>query len=182
MILIFDLVGGFTDMLKDLTSIYNFTLKYKYNFTIRNATNRPIDNPNIFTSYSIDNLFDIKSFKYNQYYIEYNKIIDNINQHNTYDFYKYKIQDRLWKNYDFCSEDDVINCIVNTNYTYVLIGGSFWFYTRLYDFTQMVNIFKTLIPSQKIQQELNKNVINEKYNCIHYRYEDDWIPQLKKKV
>lgn len=178
MILIFDLIGGFTDMLKDICSIYNFTLKYKYNFTIRYATCRSIDNLSIYSKYSVDNLFDIQTFKYNQYYIEYSKFIDNINEYNTHEY-------RLWENNDVVNEgciiNSIINYIINTDKTYIIISGTFWYYTNLNNFEQMSDIFKTLIPSNKIMKELNKNIINEKYNCIHYRYEDDWIPYLKER-
>jgi hypothetical protein len=62
MLLIFDLFGGFTDMLKDLTSIYKYVDTYKIHFTIRYATCRPIDNPNMFNSYPIHNLINTISF------------------------------------------------------------------------------------------------------------------------
>jgi hypothetical protein len=180
MILIFDLYGGFTDMLRDLVSIYNFTSKYKYNFTIRNATCRPYNNPNIFEKYPIDNLINIESFKNNEYYIEYSKIEKNINKLNTYDFYKYKINGRLWKGNKFINKNDIIKSIINCTKEYINIGGSFWYYTNLYDMDQVSDIFKTLIPNDRILKAFNENIINAKYNCIHYRYESDWIPILKK--
>lgn len=180
MILIFDLNGGFTDMLKDLVSIYNFTSKYKYRFTIRNATCRPYDNPNIFEKYSIDNLINIKSFKNIEYFIEYSKIVNKINKTNIYDFFKYKIQGRLWKGHKFINENDVVKSIISCNKEYINIGGSFWYYTNLYDMNQVSDVFKTLIPNDKILKAFNENNINVKYNCIHYRYESDWIPILKR--
>ncbi len=167
-------------MLKDLTSIYTFCSKYEYHFTIRNATDRPIEDPQIFRSYSVDNLINVESFKCNKYYIEYSKIMNIINETNTYDFFKDKVENRLWNNPNFLNINDVINSIQNTDKDYVIIGGSFWYYTSLYDMSKMSDIFKILIPSDKIKQELNINCINEKYNCIHYRYESDWIPNLKR--
>ena len=180
MLLIFDLFGGLTDMLRDLVSIYNFCLKYKYNFTIRNASSRSAEKPDTgYTSYSIDNLINVQSFTTNEYYIEYSTIIGNVNDSNTYDFFKDKVEGRLWKNRHFLSEDDVICSIKNTNKEYVIIGGSFWYYTNLHDMYQLARIFKTLIPSHKIIEELNANIITDNYNCIHYRYENDWIPNLR---
>ena len=179
MILIFDLFGGFTDMLRDLVSIYNFTSKYKYNFTIRNALSRQAENNNVFFNYSIDNLIDVQSFKANEYYIEYSTIIDNLDDSNTYDFFKDKVEGRLWIDRNFLSEDAVIRNITDKNKEYVIIGVSFWYYTNLHDMYQICVVFKTLIPNSRILKEFNENIINQPYNCIHYRYENDWIPNLK---
>jgi hypothetical protein len=150
MILIFDLFGGFTDMLRDLVSIYNFTSKYKYNFTIRNALSRQAENNNVFFNYSIDNLIDVQSFKANEYYIEYSTIIDNLDDSNTYDFFKDKVEGRLWIDRNFLSEDAVIRNITDKNKEYVIIGVSFWYYTNLHDMYQICVVFKTLIPNSRI--------------------------------
>jgi len=179
MLLIFDLFGGFTDMLRDLVSIYNFSLKYKYNFTIRNASSRAVENHEIYSSYSVDNLFNLQSFKSNKYYIDYCSITDDMNDSNTYDFYRNKVEGKLWKDRNFLREEEIINSI-NVNYKkYVIIGGSFWYYTNLHNMEQICSVFKTLIPNDRIINELTKNIINKHYNCIHYRYEHDWIPNLK---
>lgn len=180
MFLIFDLIGGFTDMLKDLNAIYNFTEKYSYTFTIRNATSRPYNNPCLWDMYAIDNLINTKSFEHNKYYVNYNKIQNKLNNSNTYDFYKNKVEGKLWLNRSFLKMNDIINCIDNIDKEYINIGGSFWYYSNLDNMEQIAKIFKTLIPSDKIIAEINKNPINEKYNCIHYRYEDDWLNCLKK--
>jgi len=180
MFLIFDLVGGFTDMLRDLVSIYNFTEEHSYKFTIRNSTSRQYNDPCTFTNYPIDNLINTKSFEHNKYYVNYIEIQNKLNDSNTYDFFKDKVKGNLWKNISFLKVNDVVNCINNCNKEHVIIGGSFWSYTNLYNMQQIANIFKTLIPNDKIIAELNKNHITEKYNCIHYRYEHDWINNLKK--
>jgi hypothetical protein len=180
MLLIFDLHGGFTDMLKDLVSIHNFTIKYKYYFTIRHATSRPINNPTSFTNYPIHNLINTKSFRCNKFYVEYQTIRHLTNKRNTYDFHKYHVNNKLWKNDNFLKESDVINAIKNTNTQFFIIGGSFWYYSKLWNYNQVAVILSHLIPSDKIVSEYNKYKIHGEYNCIHYRYENDWITTAKK--
>jgi hypothetical protein len=180
MFLIFDLVGGFTDMLKEITSIHNFTKKYSYKFTIRNCTSRPYNNPCSYSYYPIDNLINPKSFEHNNYYVNYIDIQNNLNDSNVYDFYKDKVEGKSWIDPSFLKMNDIINSINNSNKEYVIIGAGFWYYTDLHTMEQLADVFKTIIPSDKIITEMNKNHINEKYNCIHYRYENDWIPFLKK--
>ena len=98
MILIFDLFGGLTDMIKDLVSIIKFTNLHKLIFTIRNATCRQIDNPLLFSHYEIKELFDETSLHFlSQHYLNYDSILGKINSKNTYDFYDDKIKDNIWK-------------------------------------------------------------------------------------
>ena len=89
----------------------------------------------------------MQSFKINEYYVEYSTIIDNLNESNTYDFFKDKVEGRLWKDRKFLKEDDIIHNITDKNKEYVIIGGSFWYYTNLHDMYQICMVFKTLIPN-----------------------------------
>ena len=69
-LLIFDLGGGFNDMIKTLLCIIEFTTKNKYNFSIRYCTCRPQNKRKPVCEsvrlnnykYEVTNLFDEKSF------------------------------------------------------------------------------------------------------------------------
>jgi len=90
MILIFDITGGFTDMLKDLLCIYKFTDLHKIYFTIKTCTCRPFSNPCHCGQYDIEELFDTLSFSNNPFYVNYKEIENNITHENTYDFFRIK--------------------------------------------------------------------------------------------
>ena len=90
--LIFDLGGGFNDMIKTFIHIIDFTSKNNITFTIRYCTARPqdlsktiVDNSIKLNNYMYDvtNLFDEKTFLIYDNYISYNKIQENITQSNT---------------------------------------------------------------------------------------------------
>jgi hypothetical protein len=185
MILIFDLYGGFTDMLKDLVSINKFTNLHKIYFTIRYASVRSIDNPNTFNFYDVIELFDKSSFTQNEYYINYNSILNKINIENTYDFYSDKINEKLWcnnkKEYLNSIYSNIIQIFKNCNKDYIIIGGSFWWYSKLDNICERAKNLKIIKPSKKILMEYNNNLktIPKYYNLIHYRYEEDWVPNLK---
>jgi hypothetical protein len=185
MILIFYLSGGFTDMLRDLVSINKFTILHKINFTIQYASNRPIHNPNIWNTYNIDELFDESSFIINDFYINYNTIKNKITTSNTYNFYKDKINGNLWDNDKQQYLNDIYFNILDffkeCNKEYIIMCGGFWYYSNLDNIDERLALIKHIKPSKKIllEYEKNKVLLPINYNLIHYRYEDDWIPNLK---
>lgn len=184
MILIFDLFGGLTDMIKDLISIIKFANSHKLFFTIRNATSRQIDNPLLHSDYEIKELLDeISLHSLSQYYLIYDSILDKINNENTYDFYDDKIKDNIWnENKRNILNNEYSQIITNCNKEYIIIGGAFWWYSNLVEnIEDRIEIIKKIKPSCKIYSEYLKNTteLPELYNLIHYRYEEDWIPNLK---
>jgi hypothetical protein len=187
MILIFDLIGGFTDMLRDLVSIIKFTEQNKFNFTIINCSSRHFENPCIWNKYSVEELFDITMMNDNKYFINYDLIKDKINQDNTYNFFKEKIQDKLfnkeYQNYINSIFKNMLDNINHSNKEYIIIGGQFWYYSKISFMKDIKKITEKIKPSKKISDEYqrNLNLFNCKFNAIHYRYENDYINHFKKR-
>ena len=189
-LLIFDLGGGFNDMIKHLITIIEFTEKYNYKFTIRYCTARPQDNTytlpdeikNNDYMYDVLNLFDEKTFNIYKNYVSYNSINHEITLYNTYDFYSDKIKDNIFKHDKKTILDEVslnINTIINNcNTPYVFIGRYFCFYIKP-NITneQYIDYLSTLIPNKKILEtyEIIKTYIHKPYNFIHYRHENDLL-------
>jgi len=185
MFLIFNLLGGFTDQVKDILSINKFTIANKIHFSIRFTTCRPIDNPCHFNQYNAEEMFDMSMFcSINEYFIPYSEISEKITQENTYDFYMEKVNGKLfkpeWNQYFAKLYSDILNILYNCEKEYIIVGSAFRHYSGMDNLLERKDLMKHLKPSQKILDELNKNraVLPKHYNCIHYRYEKDWIPCL----
>jgi hypothetical protein len=185
MILIFDIFGGFTDMLKDILSINKFTCMHKIYFTIRNASFRSMDNLAEYRYYSVEELFHNSTFTSNPYYINFNELSNKINDNNSYNFCSDKIEGNLWSWDKRQYLNDIYSNILHhfniSGKEYIIVGGSFWYYSNLENIYERVELIKQIKPSNKILIEYlkNKEVLPELYNLIHYRYESDWIPNLK---
>ena len=187
-LLIFDLGGGFNDMIKTLLCIIEFTTKNKYNFSIRYCTCRPQNKRKPVCEsvrlnnykYEVTNLFDEKSFLIYDNYISYNKINKNITKKNSYDFYTDKILNNIFdetkKDYMNNISQNILNIFNNCDKEFVIIGSGFCFYSQCNSMWNK-SFYDTLIPVQKIIDEYNniKSEISEPYNFIHYRYEEDMI-------
>jgi len=185
-LLIFDLGGGFADMMKTILCIVDFTSKNNFNFTIRYCTCRPQDktkpvSENIKLNgcrYDVTNLFDEKTFLIYDNYVPYNTIKEKIIEENTYDFYTDKILGNLFdnnkKDYMNSISKNILNIINNCNKEFIIIGKGSCFYIN-YSKRFNKEFYDTLIPTQKIIDEYNniKKDIKEPYNFIHYRYEED---------
>ena len=186
MILIFDLYGGFTDMLRDLLSIVKFTEVNKIQFTIKNVWSRPFENPNAYSLYSIEELFDITMMSDNKNFIDYKFIKDKINENNIYDFFKDKIGVKIYnpKNTNDLHETfkNILNIFKEYNKEYINIGGQFWIYSKLSNMKELCKITEEIKPSHKIYKEYQKNLqlFSCKYNVIHYRYENDYLEHFKR--
>ena len=105
-LLVFDLGGGFADMIKTILCIVDFTSKNNFKFTIRYCTCRPQDKTKPVSeniklnnySYDVTNLFDEKTFLIYDNYVPYNTVKEKIIEENTYDFYTDKILGNLFDN------------------------------------------------------------------------------------
>lgn len=189
--LIFDLGGGFNDMIKTLICIIEFTSKYNFDFTIRYCTARPQNHqkpvPDCISKnkykYDVINLFDERTFLIYKNYISYNDIKNSLAEDDTYDFYQDKIHDVLFKD----NKKDELDIISNNLVTifndcfpkHIIVGGGFCFYANCCNIniwkTQTLEFYKTLIPNKKIVDEylLLSSTIEKPYNFIHYRHEED---------
>lgn len=184
MILIFDTIGGLSDQIKDITSIFHFCNEHQFTFTFRNATSRPIEDPTIFTVYPFHNLFDTTSFLYNKHYILYDSIKNDINNDNTYDFHKDKIKGKTfnckYKEYLQNIRENIVDIISSCDKEFIIMGGSFWSY-NIYQYNE--EIINNIKPSAKILDKYNEIIQKmdcSMFNFIHYRYEEDWDILLKK--
>jgi hypothetical protein len=144
-----------------------------------------MDNLTEYYFYSIEELFDDETFITNPYYINFNRISANINNTNSYNFYQDKIKNNLWSNdnRDYLNNIylNILKYFNDSNKEYIVVGGSFWYYSNLDDIYERVNLIQKIKPSKKIMEEFlnNKKDLPKLYNLIHYRYEPDWIPNLQ---
>jgi len=193
MILIFDSIGGLSDQIKDLKTILYFIYKTKKPFSIRFASSRPISDPNAWNLYEFSNLFNEREmFSSIEYYVPYNSLVNAMNDENAYDFYNLHINGTLWKNDIEVHKkhtSKLYSMMRENVYNYLIVGGSMWYwlidnlclnYHNL--FLDFGDVKIPIVPSDKIINCLNKfkqRISNVKYNYLHYRYESDWIPQIK---
>ena len=196
MIFIFDLGSGTNDQIKHFPIILYFCKKYNVQFSIRYSTCRPIET--VWKSYDFTNLFNEKMFENNKEYVSYHSIEKYITSENSYDY-----RENKWKHINDSNErtDELIK-LVRSSYQYIIVGCGIWYWYNdenkpkwLFDVINKQLLLKwndnnieetlLLIPSDKIMNkyELFKNRIgnNTKYNIIHYRYEDDWNYEFKRR-
>lgn len=188
-LLIFDLGGGFNDMIKTLISIIDFTSKHSFQFTIRYCTCRPQDNtktvPEVIKKncnrYEVTNLFDEKTFLIYDNYVSYHKIKDEVTKENSYDFHRDKIMGNLFNADKKLYMDDITknlsSILKKCDKKYIIVSSGFCFYAKTCRILEKWNkeFYDTLIPNEKIIDEYNNIMkdIHEPYNFIHYRYEED---------
>jgi hypothetical protein len=192
-ILIFDLGGGFTNMLMHLASILCFTKNNGYKFTIRWCTARPQDidkqhslnsavdkrtGKKVYNMYEVMNLFDEATFFVHDNYISYSSLEEDLCNGDVYDFYeKYKVintQNELSKNH---IKEVVINEINMSSSKYIIMGPNVSILPNS-DYHPIFNtkaFRNTLVPSQIVVDEYNKIIqnIGSQYNFLHYRHETD---------
>lgn len=173
MILIFDLYGGLCNQFYDLNSSINFCLKYSINFTFRYCCFRK-KNLNDFFLIPYENLFDLTNIiesnkEIKKLYIEFNNIKSKINNTNLYDSNKRCIE--IFK------KENLLEQFKNINKEFIILK-QFWSLNSNID---LINIFKYIQPNKKLYNIYNsiKKELPEKYNCIHYRFEKDFIYHFK---
>ena len=190
-IVIFDTISGLTDQIRDIQTQGLYCKENNISFSMRYSSCRPLSNSEDWKLYEIQNLFNIdKIFSNEKNYINYEKIKEDINNKNSYNFFENKIKNFLWQNSNrsYFNEQKMylIHLINLKKYKYIFIGGGFWWW---HSFNLLFNssgeqICKTLqiYPSDKIihaYTQIKKDINCERYNFIHYRYEDDWNNLLK---
>jgi hypothetical protein len=204
MIVIFDLGAGISDMIRNLNLYIYFSKKYNVKFSIRNATSRSLD-VRYWSMYDYTNLFDEKMFENVESYISYHSIEKDISSENSCDFFKKNEIDKcLFKKEksEYLNEksNELIDLIQSSsNYKYIIIGACFsWWVNDSEKPTYSLEIIDEqillkwkynnnvetipILPSEKIKNryESFQNGINKnKYNFIHYRYEDDYNNIMK---
>jgi hypothetical protein len=77
----------------------------------------------------------------------------------------------------------MLDNINHSNKEYIIIGGQFWYYSKISFMKYIKKITEKITQSKKISDEYqrNLNLFNCKFNAIHYRYENDYINHFKKR-
>ena len=169
MLIIFDTNGGLCNQFYDVLNGINFCLKYNICFTFRYCSFR---NDNLTSWYQtpFENLFDLNFLNKYELYVNYYNIKDKITNNNCYNF-----DSRLLSHIVF-KEDNILDQLINLNKEYVVLY-QFW---SLYKFKNFIDntIHTHIRPSKYIMEkyiEIKNNIIlDEPYNFIHYRYENDF--------
>ena len=166
MILIFDSFGGLCNQFLDIQTAINFSNKNKYYFTFRYCSFRQND-LKLFYNKSFDSLFDKNMFKNINYYIDFEKIKNKINENNTFNLQQ-KRTIELFKN-----ENELNQLIKNTKFKYIVLSQFF----SICQFNKLKNYYIKIKPNPKLYSiflNIKKHLLPEKYNFLHFRYENDF--------
>lgn len=155
----------------DIKSVISFCSKYNIEFTFRNASLRKT---NLITWVDINfsELFDTDFLIGNKSYISYDKIFENINEDNTFN-YKNNFAINIFEK---TNNDELYIKLVAINKEYIILR-QFW---PLFNWDENFTIEKLIfLPSKKIMNiydEYKKiiNLVDNSYNIIHFRYENDF--------
>lgn len=170
MILIFDTSNGLCNQILDIQCSIYFSNKHKFKFTFRKCCFRKKD---LITFYpmSFDKLFDVNSFSNIENFIKFQKLKLDIHKNNTFNFEGSTILSYV-KN-----ENELLKLIFEQkkkNINYFIIKQLF----PICDFSlHTKKYYNKIKPSSflfSIYLDLKKNILPEKYNFIHYRYENDF--------
>ena len=175
MILIFDTWNGLCNQILDIQSSIYFSKCNQLQFTFRYCSFRN-DDLKSFYSVNFNKLFDINPFlKFNNF-IKFENIQNKINNDNTFNYEGTNIIN-IVKN-----ETDLMNLIneqINKNIDFFIVKQIF----PICNFSIQKNKFYNKIkPSPylfSIYLHLKKNILPDKYNFIHYRYEQDFTNFFK---
>lgn len=194
-IYIFNLIGGLSDIIKDLQTICDFTQKYDLLFSIATCVNRPVNDPTLFKSHDANNLFDLtEMFQNVKNYVFYDTIKNNVMKINTHDL-NIKYKKLLWTN--DANKKLILNSLLETlkfSHEYVLVTSSIWWWYNVnvnYKGFRIDNTFTLkygtdniyIKPSQKIVNRFKmfkERIGDLQYNFLHYRYEKDWLKHMNK--
>ena len=171
MILIIDTYGGLCNQMMDIKSVISFCSKYNIEFTFRNASLRKTNLINWF-DISFCELFDTDFLIGNKLYVSYDKIIKNINDVNTFN-YKNNFAINI---FDKTNNDQLHIKLLDINKEYIILR-QFW---ALFNWDENFNMGNLIfLPNKKIMNIYNEcknnmNLVNNSYNVIHFRYENDF--------
>jgi len=168
MILVIDTFGGLCNQMMDIKSIVSFVDKYNFNFSFRFANFRNFD---LLSWYNVNfnELFDDNFLIDNINYIKFDEISEKINNINTFNF-----ESRCVTNFfNKTTNTDLSNQIKEINKDYIIIK-QFWCLFDWSDNIKNINI----LPNKKIKdiydKYINLTFQNNKYNFIHFRFENDF--------
>lgn len=168
MILIFDTTMGLCNQILDIQCAINFCNVNNYYFTFRNCSFRNKNDVKLFYNQPFNRLFDDKLFKSYYNYINYEKIKQKINHKNTFNFEGKRCIEV------FSNEDDIINFLKIEKKEFIILPQFF----SVCDFSRQPKKYYIKIkPNPNLLSiffNLKKNLLPERYNYIHFRYENDF--------
>ena len=170
-ILIFDTYAGLCNQMFDIRAGIQFCKEHCYMFSFRNASFRNPKNLTKWFDVPFEQLFDTKFFeKYSNYIPIYSL---QMNKDNTLNYDSSKKALEL-----FNEEEDLEKQLNKTKKKYIILK-QFWSLYKNYQDPE--NIYHQLMPCKKIQTLFHKMQVTlpEKYNYIHYRYEEDFNQHFK---
>jgi len=174
MILIFDTFGGLCNQFYDINCGINFCLINNIKFSFRYCSFRN-DNLVSWTNEPFEKLFCTDFLKkYQTLYIPIEDLL--LTKDNTYNYEKTLNSNNLINN-----EDDILTKLISFNKEYVILRQ---FYIT-YKFKKIIdNVNNYIMPSKRLWDkhlEIKNNIlqVDEQYNFIHYRYEDDFTKHFK---
>jgi hypothetical protein len=168
MILVIDTFGGLCNQMMDIKSIVSFADKYNFNFSFRFANFRNYD---LLSWYNVNfnELFDDSFLIDNINYIKFNEISKKINNKNSFNFESRCVT----KLFNKTNNNVLSNQIKEINKDFIILK-QFWCLFDWSDNVKNINI----LPNKKIKDIYDKYSFltfqNNKYNFIHFRFEDDF--------
>lgn len=168
MILIFDTWDGLCNQIMDIVFGVNFAVNNNIKFCFRYAAFRDKIQNNRWYKVEFTKLFDTNIFKQFKQYIDFKDIEkDHINNVYNYDGIS------CWNFLD--KTKHLIDQLNNINNKYIVLSK----FRSIYSINDIYHLWDNIMPSEnimniyyKIKNKLFTN--NEKYNFIHYRYENDF--------
>jgi hypothetical protein len=176
--IIFDTYGGLCNQMYDIHSAVNFCATYNIPFSFRYASFR--SNNNLCTWFDVlfDDIFNDQFLSNIDLYKPYNTL--NCNLDNTYN-YDNKARAIEWIN----AENPIIPQLECVNKSYIVLK-QFWAIDCIIKercvIKEIYPIYPNIEPCFKllsIFKRIADAILPEKYNYIHYRYEDDFNNHFK---
>jgi hypothetical protein len=170
MFIIFDTYAGLCNQMYDIQSAINFCIINNIEFSFRYASLRCKNDLTKWYNIDFCNLFDEK-FINTSLYKPFKTL--TINKENTYHYNSNK-RSIEWLD----KEKALLPQLDRIEEPYIILK-QFW--SIYLNYNDIENVYPQLIPCERlfnIYTEVVKN-LPEKYNLIHYRYEEDFIQHFK---
>ena len=168
MLLIFDTYGGLCNQMYDIHYSINFCIIHNISFSFRYSSFRNKESLTQWYNVKFSDLFD-DSFIQSDLYIPYNRL--NLNNKN---YYSNELRAIEWLD----KERALLPQLYRLNKSYIILK-QFW--SICPTLRNEINYYEKILPCKKLKQffQTIRNELPEKYNYIHYRYEEDFIQHFK---
>jgi len=173
MFLIFDTYAGLCNQMYDIQASINFCIINNINFSFRYASLRNKDDLTKWYNVDFCDLFN-DSFIETKLYIPFNSI--TLTNENTYNLRNNK------RCIEWINRDKAIYPQLDRIEEEYIVLLQFW--SIYQNFKDIQNFYPQLNPAKRLY-DIYKSIslkLPEKYNLIHYRYEDDFIAHFKIKI